>query len=376
MTTDVNKAIQDLLFEQTAVIVPGLGGFTSTPGAATVDYVQDIITPPASKLDFNPNLIINDGVLVQYLQKGNMSTYQEAEALVESFVALVRGTLERREIYEIPKVGRLYQDYEQKIRFMPEGNNFNAESFGLPTVEFQPLLKEKPKLMPTPPKPATETVVGGLTTGVDAATPIVAEEPPTSVIMKVFPWMVLLAAILIALTLYKIFGGPRQPVADLPQATERINVKPALPAEENTTTETPAKEPSSDAGITTPNEDSPATTPPVAEQPKPEPPKQATAAPKTEVAPKVKVEPSPKVEEGANSYYLVVHSFGKQGNASKFASTLKGDGYSTRTRQVGNLYRVGVLFKSQAEMEKERAILANKYKAGPKTEKELAEMGQ
>jgi cell division septation protein DedD len=376
MTTDVNKAIQELLFEQTAVIVPGLGGFTSTPGTATVDYVQDVITPPASKLDFNPNLVLNDGVLVQYLQKGNLSTYQEAEVLVESFVSSVRGTLERREIYEIPKVGRLYQDYEQKIRFMPEGTNFNAASFGLPTVEFQPLVKEKPKLMPTPPRPILEEgMEAALPAGADAAA-VLPEEPPTSMLMKVLPWMVLLAAILVALALYKIFGGPREPIADLPEATERINVKPNQAAEETATTEAPANEPATPA--TTPNEDSPTTATPIAEQPKVEPPKQATAPAKAENPPKTAVEPAPKEAEAANKVYLVVHSFGKQGNATKFASTLKGDGYATKTKKVGELYRVGVIlnYNSQIEIEKARGILANKYKAGPKTEKELEEMGQ
>jgi cell division septation protein DedD len=347
MTTDVNKAIQELLFEQTAVIVPGLGGFTSTPGTATVDYVQDI-------------------------------TYQEAEALVESFVSSVRGTLERREIYEIPKVGRLYQDYEQKIRFMPEGTNFNAASFGLPTIEFQPLVKEKPKLMPTPPKPVLEEgVEASLPAGADAPTAVLLpDEPPTSMLMKVLPWMVLLAAILVALTLYKIFGGPREPIADLPQAAERINVKPNQPAEETATTETPANEPSDP--VAAPNEDKPTTSTPIAEQPKTEPPKQATTQPKAENPPKTAVEPASKAEESANKIYLVVHSFGKQANASKFASTLKGDGYTTKTKKVGELYRVGVIlnYNSQNDIEKARGILANKYKAGPKTEKELEEMGQ
>jgi hypothetical protein len=35
-----------------------------------------------------------------------------------------------------------------------------------------------------------------------------------------------------------------------------------------------------------------------------------------------------------------------------------------------------VVFKSTGEMEKERQVLANKYKAGPKTEKELEELGK
>jgi cell division septation protein DedD len=366
MTTDVNKAIQELLFEQTAVIVPSLGGFTSMPVPATVDYVQDVVTPPASKLDFNPNLVLNDGTLVQYLQKNNLSTYQEAEALVENYVNLVRSTLERREIYEIPRVGRLYLDYEQKIRFMPEGTNFNADSFGLPTVDFQPLVKEKPKVMHTQPRPVAEVAA------VETAPTEDIEQPETSMLMKVLPWVVLLAAILIALALYKIFGGgPSKPIAEVPQAIERVNVKPALP-EPSTKAEDETKTAESTTPTPVPNEDAPsAAQSPVAEQPRASSPppttkQEATPTPKTESAP----------TERFDKYYLVVHSFGKQGNATNFAATLKGDGYATQTKKVGNLYRVGVLFNSPGAMEKERQVLANKYKAGPKTEKELEELGQ
>ncbi|MBK9017854.1 MAG: SPOR domain-containing protein [Saprospiraceae bacterium] len=370
MSIDVNKAIQELLFDQAAVIVPGLGGFTSTPGSATVDYVQDVITPPAAKLEFNPNLVINDGVLVQYLQKGNLSTYQEAEGVVEKFVASVRETLERREIFEIPKVGRLYQDYEHKIRFMPEGSNFNADSFGLPTVEFQPLVKEKPKVMPTPPRPAAFVSEGVLpSANVEEATDaaaITVGESQTSMLMKILPWMVLLAAILIALTLYYIFGGTNQkPVADLPEATERLNVKPTLP--EAGTTETAPAEPAQQQA--TPSEDNP-TPPPVAQQ-KNTPPKEA-AVPDAADTEQDNFEPT------KNKIYLVVHSFGVKGNATKFAQKLTEDGYAAQTKKAGSLYRVGVMiaYDSKNDLEKARKELATKYKAGPKTEKELEEMGQ
>ncbi len=357
MTTDVNKAIQELLFEKTAVIVPGLGGFTSTPGAATVDYVQDVITPPASKLEFNPNLVINDGLLVQYLQKHNVSTYQEAEGLVERFVSSVRDTLERREIFEIPKVGRLYQDYEQKIRFMPEGTNFNSDSFGLPTVAFQPLVKDKPKVMPTPPKPAAAEA---LFEPAEVAA-IKVDESPASLPMKILPWAVLLLAVLIALAFYNIFGGKQQNVADLPEDIERVNVKPSLP-EAGSNQTAPAEQPSIAA-------------PPQNEQnganPASKPPKEANVPDAADTE-------EDSFEPTKNKQYLVVHSFGVKSNATKFAQTLTEDGYAAETKKDGNLYRVGVTFaySTQNDIEKMRKELAAKYKAGPKTEKELEEMGQ
>lgn len=361
MSTDVNKAIHELLFEKNAVIVPGLGGFTTVPTPATVDYVQDIITPPAAKLDFNPNLVLNDGVLVQYLQKTNISTYQEAEQMVERFVANVRETLERREIFEIPKVGRLYQDYEQKIRFMPEGSNFNAGSFGLPTVEFTPLVKEKPKSMTTPPKQVTaaeaEFLESEQATG-PSATAAVADQATGSLTMKMLPWLVLLLAILLALGIYAIFGGPKdKPVAELPNAVERTNVKPGL-------AETPATaDPSTEASASEQT--------PIAPQPK-------STSPSEAAVPDAADTEQDNYEPTKNKLYMVVHSFGVKANATNFAKKLTEDGYAAETRKNGKLYRVGVTFaySSNADIEKMRSELAKKYQAGPKTEKELEEMGQ
>ncbi|MCU0347080.1 MAG: hypothetical protein MUC59_09050 [Saprospiraceae bacterium] len=382
MSTEVNKAIQELLYEQTAVIVPGLGGFTSTPGAATVDYVQDVITPPSSKLDFNPNLVINDGVLVQYLQKTNLSTYQEAEVLVHKFVEQVRETLERREIFEIPKVGRLYQDYEHKIRFMPEGTNFNAASFGLPTVEFQPLVKEKTKPIPQPNRPSVgELAEAAAESGAAVAAAPVVEDTPTSLFMKMLPWLVLLVAILMALAIYNMVGGKQADTPDEPVAIDRVNVKPST--EDTAKPAAPAEEPEETAAATpsAPAETTEEETAPIAQQNTPPATVQKPAVTPKPAPPAVK-EPAPttKQDETAGSskkqVYLVVHSFGVKGNATKFASTLKGDGYRTQTKQVGGLHRVGVLlsYDSPEDIESARKILANKYKAGPKTEKELEEM--
>lgn len=380
MSTDVNKAIQELLYEQATVIVPGLGGFISTPSAATIDYVQDVITPAASKLEFNPNLVLNDGLLVQYLQKHNLSTYQEAGELVEQFVASVRAILEKREIYEIPKVGRLYQDYEQKIRFMPDGTNFNAESFGLPLVEFQPLAKEKTKAAVLPPKPPIEvaTVSAAAANNNGEAIAATGDVDEVSMLTKVLPWMVLLAAILIALALYKLFGGQQdKPIAEVPDAIERVNVKPMLPSssEPSTTNQQQNGQGTTDLGTSQAHvqvKPSNTVTTPVNPNQSNNSSATANSVPEDADTEQDDFEPSKK------KLYLVVHSFGKKSNATNFARTLTEDGYSTETKKTGNLYRVGVNFayKTKSDIDKMRSELAAKYKAGPKTEKELEEMGQ
>lgn len=358
MNIDVSKAIRELLYEHPAVIVPGLGGFTSTAVPATVDYVQGQVAPPSKKLDFNPNLVINDGMLMQHLQKGHVVTFQDAGNAIEAFVNGVKQTLERREIVEIQSVGRLYKDYEGKLRFMPDGTNFSTDAFGLPTVSFSPVSRER-----MPVAPVEATTAAAVAAPQASVEPTDAEAPPPkTLVQRVLPWLVLLAAVLIAFLIYQLFGGKNGTVADAQTGKERVNVKPQDELAGGTQDVTPAPVPTPKI-----SEDLPPSS-----QSSPETQKPATSVPDGADTEEDELEPTkPKA-------FLVVHSFGVKANATKFAKKLSEDGYSPQTKRVDNLYRVGVVFpySNQSEIEKMRRELAKKYDAGPKTEKELAEQGK
>lgn len=376
MKIDVGRAIQELLFDQETVIVPGLGGFTSAPSPATVDYVQGVVTPPSKKIEFNPNLVINDGVLVHHIQKRETVTFQEAGEAVDRFVDEVKQALERREIIEIPQVGRLYKDYEHKVRFLPEGNNFNADAFGLPVVQFSPLAKERHKEAPAPsvkiavsPAPPVEKEKPAVTAPPpankepEATAPVAAiATGSTNWLQKFLPWLVLFSAVLLAASVYLIFRGGGKDT-NLPSDKERINVKPKV--EEETAA----------SGNETTTSPGTATLPPTAPSGKENTP--AAPAPEKSIPDNVDTE-SDTYEPGKKTLFMVVHSFGVKGNATKFARKLSEAGYSPETKRVGNLYRVGVVFpySNQQEVEAMRKELARKFKAGPKTEKELAEQEQ
>ncbi len=360
MNLDVGKAIKELLFENPSVIVPGLGGFTSTPEHATVDYVQGVVLPPSKKLDFNPNLVINDGMLVHHLQQSNVITFQEAGEAVSRFVDNVKQALERREIVEIPQVGRLYKDYEQKIRFMPEGTNFNATTFGLPTIQFSPVTRERrvetPASEASPVAAVTKPAQGK---AAPPPPPPLAEEKKASAFawsQNLMPWLVLLSAVVLAASIYLIFSGENPSAANLPVDKERLNVKPKVeedaPIAESTEPESNTAIPAAPAE--TPSTKTPATT---------------SETPQTKTT-------EPPSANNSQSVYIVIHSFGVQSNATKFAQALTRDGYSPEIRKVGNLQRVGIVFpyKSQQDIRDQINLLGKKYKAQPKTEQELNEL--
>lgn len=143
MAYDVASSINELLFKKNSVIVPGFGGFELHQQPANIDHIKSTISPPNKVPSFNKNLTINDGVLVDFIQNQNKCTLEEATKIVESFVAEIEAKIEKKEIVEFPKVGRIYKDYNKSLQFLPYDTNFNANAFGLPTIEIHPFSRSE-----------------------------------------------------------------------------------------------------------------------------------------------------------------------------------------------------------------------------------------
>jgi len=144
---DIASCISELLRLQDTVILPGLGALEGTYKAAVVDPVQGVVHPPSKSLRFNAHLKLNDGALVDLVAKNHQLSLAQAQELLEAYVARLRQALEKREIVDIPGVGRLYLDFEGHYKFMQGPENFHTPSFGLPKVQYHPV---KHKVAPTP----------------------------------------------------------------------------------------------------------------------------------------------------------------------------------------------------------------------------------
>lgn len=360
MNIDVGKAITELLFEHDTVILPGLGGFTASPESATVDYVQGVVTPPAKKLAFNPNLVLNDGILVGHIQKRDVVTVQQATEAVNEYVVELKAALDRREIIEIPTVGRIYRDYEKQLKFMPEGTNFEASSFGLPDVKFTPVERvKKPEPETAAPAPKKVGKVAAATQVANAAAQkaekkAVQKASSSDFISKLLPVLIVLAALLLAFSLYMILRGENtEPVATV--GDERVNVKPLETETEGG--ETISSEEANVNADDAPNED---TTEKVEEsETEPAPASPTTGAMVTVTAADGKM---------MTGDFIVVHSFGVANNAKKFENKLKRGGYEVRSVQHEGLQRVGVPVKGKTKSEVENLIaeLGKKYGSTPR----------
>ena len=312
MEMDIGQYIGTLLYTNKTVALPGLGSFETAYQPAVIDQVQGELHPPGKEISFNANLVADDGLLVKTIQEAFNLSATEATEMLEGYVRQVKDAIEKREIVVFPQVGRLYKDYEHNLQFLPDGNNYDLESYGLPAVNFYPVARSarpaptnepvKKKAAGTAPVPkAVRATNNGLVAAIVAATFVV--------VVSVY---------------FLIFGneqGPQQEMQPVP--TSRVNVSPV----EEEGSSTADLEPEEDLGGEEPanNTEEPATTD--TERPTPAP--------------------------GQQAYVIIVGVFGNPDNVKHLIDDIYDAGYEPYTEKSGSLTKVGVqrTYRSEAEIE-------------------------
>lgn len=139
--------IHDLLLDNDYVTIPGLGGFVCEYQPAVLDKLKSTVLPPSRRIAFNRALNQNDGLLVQYIVVRDSITYKEAEEKVRAFASQCNMQLRQMGSLQIPKIGRLYVDDADNIRFTPSHEPLPLDdSFGLPNVDLIPVIRRGEEL--------------------------------------------------------------------------------------------------------------------------------------------------------------------------------------------------------------------------------------
>lgn len=226
MRPDLYKVLSTLFYEHDRVNIPGIGGFTLSYQSAELDQIKGELSPPSKQLQFNPNLVLDDGLLSGYLEQQFQLSSEQAERLIQDFTRQINQKLDQREIVELPGIGRLYRNYEQELKFLPDGQNFYASTFSLPTLEIQPVGTQERS------SAAAETSVGKSNKSKTGST-FKASRPSLS--YRLSGWLQRNLALIAILTIVIVLGGlyllsrdpnPEKETEDSVPA-ERLNVSPS-----------------------------------------------------------------------------------------------------------------------------------------------------
>jgi hypothetical protein len=137
----VLKQIQDLLHDHDCVIIPDFGGLIAQYASSKIHPVKHTFTPPSKKIAFNEKLKHNDGLLISHLAQHLKVPSEQAQQMVSQFVGNMQTNLVKNKRFELQGIGIFRLNAEHKIEFeYLEGENFLADSFGLPELEARPII--------------------------------------------------------------------------------------------------------------------------------------------------------------------------------------------------------------------------------------------
>lgn len=152
---NLTQDIQNLLYTEPCVIIPGFGGFVSHPKSSEIDLISKTVKPVSNKLAFNAALKTNDGILANYIKNRYNITFNEAILQIEKFVSEIETTLNEKRNADLQGIGSFYLNSDNQILFIPHHNLlYNKVSYGLPTLRLKEKqeVQESKSTIPTTPK--------------------------------------------------------------------------------------------------------------------------------------------------------------------------------------------------------------------------------
>ena len=80
---ELSQHIENLLLENDCVVIPRLGGFIAHYQPATYVEEEGLFLPPTRVVGFNPQLRMNDGLLVQSFMDVYGTNFSDANRMIE-----------------------------------------------------------------------------------------------------------------------------------------------------------------------------------------------------------------------------------------------------------------------------------------------------
>lgn len=137
---ELERHIEILLLSNDCVIIPGFGGFMAHYVGACYEESECIFLPPQRTIGFNPQLTLNDSLLVQsYIEAYDIS-YPEALRRIEDEVREMRQHIETEGHFELFELGTISLNDCGRYVFEPcESGILTPELYGLNSYVIKPI---------------------------------------------------------------------------------------------------------------------------------------------------------------------------------------------------------------------------------------------
>lgn len=137
---ELARHIEFLLLENDCVIVPNFGGFIAHYQPASYDEVENLFMPPLRSIGFNPQLTMNDGLLIQSYMQAYHTDYSDATRIISEKVKELKEILYKEGCYDLVGIGTLNYTIYRTYEFNPKENGILSPTlYGLDSFRMLPL---------------------------------------------------------------------------------------------------------------------------------------------------------------------------------------------------------------------------------------------
>ncbi|WP_321480207.1 SPOR domain-containing protein [uncultured Bacteroides sp.] len=141
---ELAQHIEALLLENDCVIVPGFGGFVAHYSPATWVAEECLYLPPTRNIGFNPQIKMNDGLLVQSYMASHDTNFSDASKIIDKTVRNLLSLLHEEGKVELTNIGELHFTIHGTYEFIPYDNKITTPYlYGLDAVSIKPLTNKR-----------------------------------------------------------------------------------------------------------------------------------------------------------------------------------------------------------------------------------------
>lgn len=132
--------IEYLIMSNDCVVVPGWGAFIAQYSSSTYIPIAGMLQQPSRKIGFNASITHNDGLLANSIVRRHKISYEQANEIIDSNVAVYRQVLESGSELPLGHIGYFMVNAEGHYEFSPfEHEMCNDAFFGLSPVSILPI---------------------------------------------------------------------------------------------------------------------------------------------------------------------------------------------------------------------------------------------